>query len=59
MNEANTEKIYNGLLEERELMTFELAEQLSLRVKEHLFLKERKSTDFVRPRRSEINIFNN
>lgn len=44
-------------MDDRELMTYELAEQLSLRVKEHLFLKERKETDFVRQRRSELNIF--
>ena len=40
-------------------MTYELAEQLSLRIKEHLYLKERKDSDFVRERRSELNIFEN
>ena len=38
-------------------MTYELAEQLSLRVKQHLYLKERKESDFVRGRRSELSIF--
>jgi hypothetical protein len=38
-------------------MTYELAEQLASRVKEHLFMKERKPSDFVKPRRSETNIF--
>jgi len=38
-------------------MTIELAEQMSSRIKEHLFLKERKNTDFVKPRRSELSIF--
>ena len=38
-------------------MMYELSEQVSLRVKEHLFLKERKPQDFVKPRRSEVNIF--
>lgn len=46
-------------MEERELMTYELTEQLSLRIKEHLFLKERKESDFVRSRRSEVSIFEN
>ena len=40
-------------------MTYELTEQLSLRIKEHLFLKERKESDFVRARRSELSLFDN
>ena len=59
LNEVDPEKIFNQVSEEREQMTYELTEQLALRVKEHLFLKERKASDFVRPRRSEISIFNN
>lgn len=38
-------------------MAQELSEQLAMRVKEHMFLKERKNSDFVRGRRSEVNIF--
>ena len=38
-------------------MTSELTEQLSLRIREHIFLKERKESDFVRGRRSELSIF--
>lgn len=57
--EVNMDKIYQELNEERELMTYEFADQISLRVKEHLFMKERKATDFVRPRRSELSIFAN
>jgi hypothetical protein len=38
-------------------MTQELAEQMALRVKEHLYMKERKPTDFAKPRRSELSIF--
>ena len=58
-NETDTEKVYQEFMEERELMTYELTEQLSLRIKEHLFLKERKESDFVRSRRSELSIFEN
>jgi hypothetical protein len=56
-NEVDSDKIYSQLIEERELITYELSEQLALRVKEHIFLKERKESDFVRPRRSETSIF--
>ena len=38
-------------------MTHELAHQLSLRVREHLYLKERKASDLAKPRRSEIGTF--
>ncbi len=51
------ERVYNEIIEERHLMTAELSEQLSMRIREHLFLKERKHTDFARARRSEQGIF--
>ena len=57
--EADPEKVFDEINQERELMTHELAEQMALRVKEHLYLKERKATDFVKPRRSELSIFGN
>ncbi len=59
-DETNSlDEIYRQMIEEREQMTYELAEQVSLRVKEHIFMKERKHSDFVRPRRSELSIFAN
>ena len=56
--DASPQKILREMDEERELMTYELAEQLTARVKEHLYMKERKVTDFAKPRRSETSIFN-
>ena len=38
-------------------MAHELAEQMATRVKEHLYMKERKPTDFAKPRKSELSIF--
>lgn len=55
--QEHSEKILREMTEERALMAQELSEQLALRVKEHMFLKERKNSDFVRRRRSEANIF--
>lgn len=54
---ATPESVFSKINEERELMTVELSEQLASRVKEHLFLKERKASDFVKPRRSETGLF--
>jgi hypothetical protein len=51
------DNVYNDIVEERHLMTTELTEQLSMRIREHIFLKERKLTDFARARRSEQSIF--
>lgn len=51
------ERVYNEIIEERHMMTAELTEQLSMRIREHIFLKERKYTDFARARRSEQSIF--
>lgn len=55
--QADPTKIFAELNEERDLITYELAEQMSLRMKEHLYLKERKESDFVKPRRSEQSLF--
>ena len=38
-------------------MAREIMEQVALRVKEHLYYKERKESDFVKGKRSELNIF--
>lgn len=38
-------------------MRTELTEQLTMRIREHVFLKERKLADFAKPRRSEQSIF--
>ena len=52
-----TEQVLREINEDREQMTFELAEQISARVKEHLYMKQRKASDFVKPRRSEVGVF--
>jgi hypothetical protein len=54
---ASMDNVYNDIVEERHLMTSELTEQLTMRVREHIFLKERKLTDFARARRSEQSVF--
>lgn len=51
-------KIYDELFAERHMIASELAQQMSSRIKSHLYLKERKPTDFVQPKRSEIDMFN-
>lgn len=56
-HDVDPSKVFAQLNEERELITYELAEQLSLRMKEHLYMKERKESDFVKPRRSEQSLF--
>lgn len=56
-NPISMDDVYNDIVEERHLMTTELTEQLTMRVREHIFLKERKLTDFARARRSEQAIF--
>ena len=38
-------------------MARELTEQLTARVKHHLYKKERKATDFITQRRSETSVF--
>jgi hypothetical protein len=52
-DQVSMDNIYNDIVEERHLMTTELTEQLTMRIREHIFLKERKLTDFARARRSE------
>lgn len=56
-DQVSMDNIYNDIVEERHLMTTELTEQLTMRIREHIFLKERKLTDFARARRSEQSIF--
>ena len=53
----DTRSVIDEINEDREFMTHELAHQLSLRVREHLYLKERKASDLAKPRRSEIGTF--
>jgi hypothetical protein len=38
-------------------MSMEIQEQLSLKVKEHMHMKERKPSDYVKPRKSETELF--
>jgi hypothetical protein len=54
---SSMEQVYQEMIEERKLMTAELTEQLSLRVRQHMFLKQRKQSDFARAGRSETSIF--
>lgn len=56
-DQVSMDNVYNDIVEERHLMTTELTEQLTMRIREHIFLKERKLTDFARARRSEQSIF--
>lgn len=56
-NEFDDADQVKDMFEERELMAHELTEQLTMRMKEHLLLKERKLSDFAKPRRSETAIF--
>ena len=57
--EFSEETVCKEMNEERHLMTYELSEQLAARVKTHLYLKERKESDFAKPRRSEASLFEN
>ena len=50
-------EVLEEIIEERELMAQELNQQMTTKIKEHLFLKERKPSDFVRPKRSEVLLF--
>jgi hypothetical protein len=54
---ALMEGAYQEITDERKLMTAELTEQLAQRIREHMFLKQRKETDFARAGRSETSIF--
>ncbi len=54
---TSMDQVYQEMIEERKLMTAELTEQLSLRVRQHMFLKQRKQSDFARAGRSETSIF--
>ena len=38
-------------------MATEIMRQVNLKVRDHLYFKERKETDFVKGRRSELNLF--
>lgn len=57
IDDTTKNAIYDELYEDRFLMAEELTEQLSLKIKEHLYLKKRKASDFVKPRQSELDIF--
>lgn len=57
LDKATKDGLYDELYEDRHLMAEELTEQLSYRIKSHLYQTKRKKTDFVKPRRSELDIF--
>ena len=42
---------------DKDLIVSELQQQIHQRVREHLYMKERKDSDFVKPRRSEQSLF--
>ncbi len=58
-NELDNKDIFNEMYEERDLMVRELTEQLTARVKRHLYQKERKASDFTARRLSETSVFEN
>ena len=50
-------EVLEEIIEEREMIAKELNQQMAAKIKEHFFLKERKPSDFVRPKRSEVLLF--
>ena len=48
--------IIQDLLNDRERLTYELSDQIARRVKQHSYFTERKSSDFVQGRRSEVDV---
>ena len=59
MLNTDDSQMVEEILDDREQIMSELTEQMMLKVKEHMFLKERTAKDFVKPRRSETSVFEN